>query len=135
MTGGRLEDRPRYTPTTTFETFPFPQNISDERKKDIVAAAKKLDRMRETWLFPKDMVERRQEVVSGFPERLVPLDASAALEMRTRTITSLYNQKPKWLAEAHEELDSAVASAYGWPTTISLENALEQLFDLNKGYS
>ena len=26
--GTSLEDRPRYTPTTTFETFPFPDGLS-----------------------------------------------------------------------------------------------------------
>ena len=32
--GTSLEDRPRYTPTTTFETFPFPDGLSP----DILAA-------------------------------------------------------------------------------------------------
>ncbi len=28
--GTSLEDRPRYTPTTTFETFPFPDGLSPD---------------------------------------------------------------------------------------------------------
>ena len=28
--GTSLEDRPRYTPTTTFETFPFPEGLSPD---------------------------------------------------------------------------------------------------------
>ena len=28
---------------------------------------------------------------------------------------SLYNERPAWLANAHRELDEAVAAAYGWP--------------------
>jgi hypothetical protein len=31
-----------------------------------------------------------------------------------RTLTNLYNQRPTWLAQAHETLDAAVAAAYGW---------------------
>ena len=31
-----------------------------------------------------------------------------------RTLTNLYNQRPTWLAMAHEQLDVAVAAAYGW---------------------
>jgi type II restriction/modification system DNA methylase subunit YeeA len=54
--GTSLEDRPRYTPTTTFETFPFPEGLSpnipaadyaaDPRAIRIAAAAKKLDDLR-----------------------------------------------------------------------------------------
>lgn len=29
-------------------------------------------------------------------------------------MTHLYNQRPAWLAQAHEALDAAVASACGW---------------------
>lgn len=48
--GSSLEDRPRYTPTTTFETFPFPEGLtpnipakdyeSDSRAIAIAAAAR-----------------------------------------------------------------------------------------------
>ncbi|MBP6751324.1 MAG: adenine methyltransferase, partial [Alicycliphilus sp.] len=31
-----------------------------------------------------------------------------------RTLTNLYNQRPAWLAQAHAQLDAAVAAAYGW---------------------
>ena len=34
--------------------------------------------------------------------------------MAERTLTNLYNQRPAWLAQAHETLDAAVAAAYGW---------------------
>src|SRR3989304_4355159 len=55
--GTSLEDRPRYTPTTTFETFPFPWPPGKEPKKDarvkaIALAAKELNELRENWLNP-----------------------------------------------------------------------------------
>lgn len=36
-----------------------------------------------------------------------------------------------WLADAHRDLDAAVAAAYGWPADISEEDALAKLLELN----
>jgi hypothetical protein len=49
----------------------------------------------------------------------VPKTAEAAVKLKERTLTNLYNQRPRWLADAHEALDRAVAAAYGWPEDIS----------------
>ena len=38
---------------------------------------------------------------------------------------------PEWLQQAHRRLDEAVAAAYGWPATISEEDALAALLALN----
>ena len=35
-------------------------------------------------------------------------------ELKSQTLTNLYNQRPKWLDNAHKALDAAVAAAYGW---------------------
>jgi hypothetical protein len=45
--------------------------------------------------------------------RSVPRDEAAARELSRRTPTNLYNQRPAWLAMAHEKLNAAVAAAYG----------------------
>ena len=45
-TGTQLETRPRYTPTTTFETFPFP-HPTDRQREAIAAAARELVRLRD----------------------------------------------------------------------------------------
>jgi type II restriction/modification system DNA methylase subunit YeeA len=133
---------PRYTPSTTFETFPFREGLTpnipateyanDPRAIAIATAAKRLDELRETWLNPPDLVRREKEVVPGFPDRLLPVDATAAAILKTRTLTNLYNQRPAWLANAHRDLDTAVAAAYGWPTDISEDDALARLLELNK---
>ena len=47
---------------------------------------------------------------------LNPLGADAA-ELKKRTLTNLYNQRPTWLDLAHLQLDRAVLDAYGWPHT------------------
>src|SRR5439155_17858612 len=51
--GTRLETRPRYTPTTCFETFPLPEP-NEQQKINISAAAKELNELRENWLNPPE---------------------------------------------------------------------------------
>jgi hypothetical protein len=54
-TGSTLEDRPCYTPTTTFDTFPFPWHPGQEEQADpkvqaIAGAARDLVCLRDPWL-------------------------------------------------------------------------------------
>ena len=65
--GSSLEDRPRYTPTTTFETFPFPEGLTpdipaaeyadDPQAIAISEAARRLVELRDRWLNPPEWVE------------------------------------------------------------------------------
>ena len=139
--GTSLEDRPRYTPTTTFETFPFPEGLSpdipaseyadDPRAIAIADAARRLVELRDRWLNPPEWVEWVDEPVPGYPKRPVPIDEAAARQLKKRTLTNLYNTRPQWLADAHAALDAAVAAAYGWDADISEEQALEELLGMN----
>lgn len=132
---------PTYTPTTTFETFPFPEgltpNISSKAYAAhphaiaIAKAARRLDELRKAWLSPPDLVDILSEVVPGYPDRVVPKNVEAAVALKKRTLTNLYNEPPQWLADAHRDLDNAVAAAYGWPADISKEQALSKLLELN----
>ena len=132
---------PRYTPTTTFETFPFPDGLTpntsaadyadDPRAAAIADAAQRLVELRDRWLNPPEWVEWLDEPVPGYPTRPVPRDETAATALKTRTLTSLYNARPTWLADAHAALDAAVATAYGWPADISNDDALAELLALN----
>ena len=108
--GTSLEDRPRYTPTTCFETFPFPTNLQPEVSEAIAAASCRLVQLRDNWLNPAGASEA---------------------ELKKRTLTNLYNQRPTWLANAHNELDAAVAAAYGWPADLSDDEILKRLLQLN----
>ena len=87
--------------------------------------------LRDRWLNPPEWVEWVDEPVPGYPKRPVPLDETAARELKKRTLTNLYNTRPQWLADAHAELDAAVAAAYGWPADISEEDALGELLKMN----
>ena len=139
--GTSLEDRPRYTPSTTFETFPFPDGLTpntpaadyadDPRAVAIADAAQRLVELRDRWLNPPEWVEWLHEPVPGYPTRPVPHDEATATALKTRTLTSLYNARPTWLADAHAVLDAAVATAYGWPVDISDDDVLAALLALN----
>jgi type II restriction/modification system DNA methylase subunit YeeA len=113
--GTSLEDRPRYTPTTTFETFPFPwppgtETADDPHVQAIAQAAAELVTKRDAWLNPPGLDEKA---------------------LSKRTLTNLYNQRPTWLDLLHKRLDAAVAGAYGWPADLSDEEILERLLALN----
>jgi type II restriction/modification system DNA methylase subunit YeeA len=116
--GTQLESRPRYTPTTCFETFPFPQPTQDQQEA-IAEAARELNNMREGWLNPPT------------PAGGLPLTEE---ESKKRTLTNLYNQRPTWLANAHAALDAAVFAAYGWPERpedVTDAEILSRLLNLN----
>jgi type II restriction/modification system DNA methylase subunit YeeA len=140
--GTRLEDRPRYTSTTTFRTFPFPDGLTPDvpatqfalspAARRVAAAAKQLNELRENWLNPPEWVDRIPEVVSGYPDRFQPKTVAAAGGLKGRTLTNLYNSNPPWLQHAHQELDAAVATAYGWGWPLADEEILKRLFALNQ---
>ena len=139
--GTSLEDRPRYTPTTTFETFPFPAGITpntpaadyaeNPHAKAIAEAARNLVALRDHWLNPPELVEWLHEPVPGYPKRPIPKTEKAARALKARTLTTLYNEHPRWLADAHATLDNAVAAAYGWPSDIPEDDALSELLANN----
>ncbi len=193
--GTSLEDRPRYTPTTCFETFPFPAGLTPadtahqrtetlasgaqipagladaaapadsvpnrprvvaesgldaidfkanrQHAVAIAEAAHRLDTLRQNWLNPPEWTQRVPEVVplgmtaSPYPDRIEPrpgLSEVDAKALQKRTLTNLYNQRPAWLAQAHEALDTAVATAYGWTDyspTMPDDEILRRLLALN----
>ena len=115
---------PRYTPTTTFEIFPFPEGLSpdvpdskyadDPHATAIAEAARRLVSLRDRWLNPPEWVEWVEEPVSGYPRRPVARNDAAEKELKKRTLTNLYNARPQWLIDAHAALDAAVAAGYDW---------------------
>ena len=107
--GTQLEDRPRYTPTTCFETFPFPES-TDAQHEAIAEAARKLDELRQGWLNPTGVT---------------------AADLKQRTLTNLYNARPTWLKNLHEQLDHAVDDSYGWPHDLTTSEILVRLLALN----
>ena len=89
------------------------------RLSRIARAAKRLVDLRDAWLNPPEWSERVPEVVplgmdhSPYPDRIVARPGFEK-DLAKRTLTNLYNQRPAWLAQAHDALDAAVAAAYDW---------------------
>jgi len=111
----------RYTPNSTFDTFPFPwppgtepSEKKDPRVKAIADAARELVRQRDAWLNPPNASED---------------------DLKDRTLTKLYNLraagKCAWLENAHRALDEAVFAAYGWPSNLTTQQVLANLLALN----
>ena len=129
--GTQLETRPRYTPTTCFETFPLPWPPGREPTeapayRRVAAAATALDEQRRCWLNPPEWIEalgrhiEAREDFTRVPDETRDLirwsammaEAARDKDFKTRTLTNLYNARPAWLRRAHRELDAAVLSAY-----------------------
>jgi hypothetical protein len=106
---------PSYSSSRTFETFPFPwppgkEPQDDPRVQAITEAARDLVAKRGAWLNPP---------------------GAAEAELKKRTLTNLYNQRPTWLDLAHRKLDAAVLDAYGWPHELGDDEMLARLLALN----
>jgi methylase of polypeptide subunit release factors len=145
------ESGSRYSPSETFETFPFPWVLGkepEERKNDgvrrIATQSRRLDSFRQNWLNPDKLVG----------------DTIGDSILKKRTLTSLYNALEyyqtnfkttkrdiaKWeqyskklirldeveeLDQIYNELNDAVFDCYGWDSTLSDEEILEKLLALN----
>ena len=106
---------PCYNSSRTFDTFPFPYPPGTEPTESpqvqaIAAAAKRLDTLRQNWLNPEN---------------------APPTELRTRTLTALYNARPAWLNAAHAALDTAVLAAYGFAPDLHGDALLAALLTLN----
>jgi hypothetical protein len=103
-----LEDRFRYTPTSAFETFPWPEPDA-----------------------------ARREAVSDGARRMIARRSEICLE-RQIGLTTLYNEADEGayrdLRELHDALDEAVAAAYGWPASASHDpqESSRLLLELNR---
>jgi hypothetical protein len=123
--------RPTYNAASCFETFPFPQ-LKGQARKEIEAAARELCSLRDDWLNPSTWVNRIRDD-KRFPPRIVA-KAGHEADLKQRTLTKLYNERPAWLQNAHRELDRVVAKAYGWADytpEFSNEEIIRRLLLLN----
>jgi type II restriction/modification system DNA methylase subunit YeeA len=109
---------PRYSSARTFDTFPFPwplgqepSEVQDPQVAAIADAARELVGLRDAWLNPPNAREE---------------------ELKDRTLTKLYNNRPAWLENLHKTLDRAVFTAYGWTYPLSRDEIIRHLLELNR---
>jgi hypothetical protein len=104
-----LETRLRYTPTSVFATFAWPDRATAEQREDVAVAC-------------RQMLARRSEIC---------LAESIGL-------TALYNEIDEGgyadLKALHRRLNVAVADCYGWPKAVAHDDAeiVSRLTELNR---
>ena len=105
LLGSTLEDRIRYTPKTSFGTFPWPAGNLDE----VASIARRL-------------YSRRSEICL---ERQIGL---------TKLYNEVDDGAYRDLRELHAALDEAVAAAYGWPSSSAHDprESNRRLLELNR---
>lgn len=107
-----LETRLRYTPSSVFETYPWPDPVTDEQRDRVAEASQRL-------------LARRSEICLA----------------ENIGLTRLYNavDDGAWtdLKALHRELDVAVADCYGWPASVAQDDRelVRRLTELNREIS
>jgi hypothetical protein len=98
-----LKGDTRYTPSTVFETFPFPQQVTAEQAEAIRQQMIELNDYRNGW-----MVEQQKGI--------------------TEIYNRYFNEPASKLRKLHDALDALVLKAYGWS---GKDDVLVNLLDLN----
>ena len=123
--GGRLGfgNDPRYNKTRCFEPFPFP-DASESQHERIRFLGEQLDAHR----------KRRQQAhpnltITEMYNVLEELRVGEPLSQGSQTIHD--HGLVSVLRNLHDDLDRAVAEAYGWPPDLPVEDILFRLVELN----
>jgi hypothetical protein len=113
---------PRYSKTRCFEPFPFPEATEPERAviRDI---AERLDAHRKA-------AQGRGATITGMYNLLVKLRSGEPFTDQERALHEI--AQTEILRQLHDELDAAVADAYGWAVDIPEADLLVNLVALNK---
>ena len=124
-TGGRLGvgNDPVYVKSICFDAFPFPDPPEDVKVR-IRDLGEGLDFLR------KDVLEKHQQLTMTRLYNV--LEKVRAGETLTDADRDVYEAGLIGvLKQIHDDLDAAVANAYGWPADLSGEEILDRLVNLN----
>jgi hypothetical protein len=113
--GGTLEDRPRYNKSLCFDPFPFPLPPPAQRAT-IADLAEELD-------------ATRKQVLADVPK----LTMTEIYNLRAAKVTDARAKAARIaiIAKLHDDLDAAVAAAYGWPADLAPSDIVTRLVALN----
>jgi hypothetical protein len=122
--GAFLEDRPNYNHSQCFNPFPFP-DPTEAQKTHLRSLGEQLDAHRKA-----QQAAHPKLTLTAMYNVLEKLRAGQRIEGRDREI---YDQGLIGiLRDLHDQIDRAVADAYGWPATLSGDEILHRLVDLNR---
>ncbi|THD82411.1 class I SAM-dependent DNA methyltransferase [Aliigemmobacter aestuarii] len=122
--GGTLEDRPRYNKTLCIDPFPFPDPTEDQKAR-LRSLGEQLDAHRKA-----QQAAHPKLTLTAMYNVLEKLRAGERIEGKDR---ETYDQGLIGiLRDLHDQIDRAVAEAYGWPADLSDDEILHRLVDLNR---
>ena len=121
--GAWLVDRPNYNHSDCFNKFPFPDASEDQKERirdlaESLNAHRKRQQEQHFSLTMTNMYNVLEKLRSG-----EPLTEKEQVTHEQGLVSVLL--------QIHDELDTAVFDAYGWPTSLSDEEILERLVALN----
>ena len=112
-----------YVKTQCFDPFPFP-DATESQTQHIRELGERLDQHRKARLDQHDSLTMTDLYNVLEKERARESLDKAEREIHERGLVGV-------LKEIHDELDAAVAAAYGWPAGLPEEEILQKLVDLN----
>jgi hypothetical protein len=122
--GGTLEDRPRYNKSQCFDPFPFPA-LTPAQTARLRSLGEQLDAHRKA-----QQVAHPKLTLTAMYNVLEKLRAGERIEGKDREV---YEQGLIGiLKKLHDDIDAAVAEAYGWPVDLPEADLLQRLVDLNQ---
>ncbi|MGB3262874.1 MAG: DNA methyltransferase [Microcoleus sp.] len=121
--GGQLGPTPVYVKTVCFDPFPFP-TPTDTQKQTIRELGERLEGHRK-----RVQTTHPEVTITGMYNLLEKLRQGQPLNDKDKA----FNQKAlvSTLKQIHDELDAAVFAAYGWESTLTDDQILENLVTLN----
>lgn len=127
--GGRLGvgNDPRYNNSRCFETFPFPDEdtgLTPALRDKIALLAEQIDAHRK-----RQQAAHAGVTLTGMYNVLQALCEGRALTAKEQAIHA--QGLVSVLKELHDELDTAVLAAYGWPADLDRDGLLTRLVSLN----
>jgi hypothetical protein len=108
-----------YVKSRCFDSFPFPE-MSASLKRKIGALAEELDGLRKLVLE-----EHSDLTLTSLYNVLGKIGDRAALDTKSRDIKD--RGRVLILKEIHQQIDVAIAAAFGWPVDMSDEEILQRL--------